>query len=100
MSDTIKPEEIDADAKIDVTFTELGLDPKILKALDDLGYVTPTPIQAKGIPAALQQRDVLGIAQTGTGKTGAFTLPTMHKLAKGRARARMPRCIIVCPTKA
>ena len=99
MSDTIKPEEIDADAKIDVTFTELGLDPKILKALDDLGYVTPTPIQAKGIPAALQQRDVLGIAQTGTGKTGAFTLPTMHKLAKGRARARMPRCIIVCPTR-
>ena len=99
MSDTSKPEEIDADAKIDVTFTELGLDPKILKALGDLGYVTPTPIQAKAIPAALQQRDVLGIAQTGTGKTGAFTLPTMHKLAKGRARARMPRCIIVCPTR-
>ena len=99
MSDTIKPEEIDADAKIDVTFRELGLDSKILKALDDLGYVTPTPIQAKAIPAALQQRDVLGIAQTGTGKTGAFTLPTMHKLAKGRARARMPRCIIVCPTR-
>ena len=99
MNDTITPEEIDADAKIDVTFTELGLDPKILKALGDLGYVTPTPIQAKAIPAALQQRDVLGIAQTGTGKTGAFTLPTMHKLAKGRARARMPRCIIVCPTR-
>lgn len=99
LSETIKPEEIDADAKIDVTFKELGLDPKIIKALDDLGYVTPTPIQAKAIPAALQQRDVLGIAQTGTGKTGAFTLPTMHKLAKGRARARMPRCIIVCPTR-
>ena len=99
MSDKIKPEEIDADAKIDMTFSELGLDPKILKALDDLGYVTPTPIQAKAIPAALQQRDVLGIAQTGTGKTGAFTLPTMHKLSKGRARARMPRCIIVCPTR-
>ena len=99
LSDTIKPEEIDADAKIDVTFKELGLDPKIIKALDDLGYVTPTPIQAKAIPAALQQRDVLGIAQTGTGKTGAFTLPTMHKLAKGRARARMPRCVIVCPTR-
>ena len=99
MSDISKPEEIDADAKIDVTFNELGLDSKILKALDDLGYVTPTPIQAKAIPAALQQRDVLGIAQTGTGKTGAFTLPTMHKLAKRRARARMPRCIIVCPTR-
>ncbi len=82
-----------------MTFKELGLDLKILKALDDLGYVNPTPIQAKAIPAALQQRDVLGIAQTGTGKTGAFTLPTMHKLAKGRARARMPRCVIVCPTR-
>ena len=99
MSEISKPEEIDADAKIDVTFKELGLHPKILKALDDLGYETPTPIQAKAIPAALQQRDVLGIAQTGTGKTGAFTLPTMHKLATGRARARMPRCIIVCPTR-
>jgi len=99
LSDISKPEKIDADAKVDVTFNELGLDSKILKALDDLGYVTPTPIQAKAIPAALKQRDVLGIAQTGTGKTGAFTLPTMHKLAKGRARARMPRCIIVCPTR-
>ena len=99
LSDISKPVEIDADAKIDVTFSELGLDPKILKALDDLGYVTPTPIQAEAIPAALKQRDVLGIAQTGTGKTGAFTLPTMHKLASGRARARMPRCVIVCPTR-
>jgi len=99
LSDTSKPEKIDADAKIDITFKELGLDPKIIRALDDLGYETPTPIQAKSIPAALMQRDVLGIAQTGTGKTGAFTLPTMHKLAKGRARARMPRCVIVCPTR-
>jgi len=99
LSDTTKPEKIDADADVDVTFSELGLDSKILKALDDLGYVKPTPIQSKAIPAALMQRDVLGIAQTGTGKTGAFTLPTMHKLAKGRARARMPRCVIVCPTR-
>lgn len=99
MTDKNTPEEIDADAEVNVTFTDLGLDPKILKALGDLGYVKPTPIQAKAIPAALQQRDVLGIAQTGTGKTGAFTLPTMHKLAKGRARARMPRCVIVCPTR-
>ena len=99
LTDKDIPEEIDADAKIEVTFEELGLDPKILKALGDLGYVNPTPIQAKAIPAALQQRDVLGIAQTGTGKTGAFTLPTMHKLAKGRARARMPRCLIICPTR-
>jgi len=99
LSDISIPEKIDADAKIDITFKELGLDPKIIRALDDLGYETPTPIQAKSIPAALMQRDVLGIAQTGTGKTGAFTLPTMHKLAKGRARARMPRCVIVCPTR-
>jgi len=99
LSSDIQTEEIAADATVDVKFNELGLDPKILKALDDMGYEKPTPIQAKAIPAALQQRDVLGIAQTGTGKTGAFTLPTMHKLASGRARARMPRCLIVCPTR-
>jgi len=99
LSSEIQTEEIAADAPVDVKFNELGLDPKILKALDDMGYEKPTPIQAKAIPAAIQQRDVLGIAQTGTGKTGAFTLPTMHKLASGRARARMPRCLIVCPTR-
>jgi len=99
LSSDIQTEEIAADATVDVKFNELSLDPKILKALDDMGYEKPTPIQAKAIPAALQQRDVLGIAQTGTGKTGAFTLPTMHKLASGRARARMPRCLIVCPTR-
>jgi len=92
-------EEIPADAPVDVTFSDLGLDPKIIKALDDIGYIKPTPIQAQAIPYALQQKDVLGIAQTGTGKTGAFTLPTMHKLTKGRARARMPRCLIICPTR-
>ena len=91
--------EISADDVIDVTFKDLGLDPKILKALDDLGYEKPTPIQAQAIPSAMEQKDVLGIAQTGTGKTGAFTLPTMHKLTKGRARARMPRCLIICPTR-
>jgi len=91
--------EIPADAPVEVSFAELGLAPKILKALDDMGYETPTPIQAQAIPYALQQRDVLGIAQTGTGKTGAFTLPVMHKLSKGRARARMPRCLIICPTR-
>jgi len=93
------PTEISPDEPVDTTFSELGLDAKILKALDEIGYETPTPIQAQAIPAAMQNRDVLGIAQTGTGKTGAFTLPTMHKLAKGRARARMPRCLIVCPTR-
>ena len=94
-----KIEEIPADEAVKVTFKELGLDTKIIKALDDMGYEKPTPIQAAAIIPALQQRDVLGIAQTGTGKTGAFTLPTMHKLTKGRARARMPRCVIVCPTR-
>ncbi|MGB0908254.1 MAG: DEAD/DEAH box helicase [Maricaulaceae bacterium] len=91
--------EIPADDPVDVTFAELGLDPKIIKALDDMGYEKPTPIQARAIPYALTGQDVLGIAQTGTGKTGAFTLPTVHKLATGRARARMPRCLIVCPTR-
>lgn len=99
MKSEIETEEIPADEAVQVTFKELGLDPKIIKALDDMGYVKPTPIQARAIPSALEQRDVLGIAQTGTGKTGAFTLPTMHKLTKGRARARMPRCLIVCPTR-
>lgn len=93
------PTEISPDEPVNTTFSELGLDAKILKALGEIGYETPTPIQAQAIPAAMQNRDVLGIAQTGTGKTGAFTLPTMHKLAKGRARARMPRCLIVCPTR-
>ncbi len=82
-----------------VTFKELGLMPEILRALDDVGYTHPTPIQAGTIEAALQRKDVLGIAQTGTGKTGAFTLPIIQSLAKGRARARMPRCLIVCPTR-
>ena len=99
MTSDTDTEEIAADAPVDVTFRDLGLAPNILKALDDLGYEKPTPIQARAIPSALEQRDVLGIAQTGTGKTGAFTLPTMHKLSNGRARARMPRCLIVCPTR-
>lgn len=85
--------------KGDVSFSDLGLAPKILGALADIGYEHPTPIQAKAIPAALKGRDVLGIAQTGTGKTGAFTLPILHRMASGRARARMPRCLIVCPTR-
>ena len=84
---------------VEITFADLGLAPQIQRALDDMGYVKPTPIQAQAIPAAMQGRDVLGVAQTGTGKTGAFTLPTVHKLSKGRARARMPRCLIVCPTR-
>ncbi|MGG7566390.1 DEAD/DEAH box helicase [Rhodovulum sp. DZ06] len=80
-------------------FSELDLDPKVLAALDEAGYETPTPIQEKAIPTALMGRDVLGIAQTGTGKTAAFTLPMITILAQGRARARMPRSLILCPTR-
>ncbi len=81
------------------SFNGLGLDPKVLQAVADTGYTTPTPIQAEAIPHALQGRDVLGIAQTGTGKTASFTLPMITMLAKGRARARMPRSLVLCPTR-
>lgn len=81
------------------SFSELGLDPKVLQAVTDTGYETPTPIQAEAIPHALQGRDVLGIAQTGTGKTASFTLPMITMLSKGRARARMPRSLVLCPTR-
>jgi len=80
-------------------FTELNLNPKVLKAVQDAGYETPTPIQAGAIPPALEGRDVLGIAQTGTGKTASFTLPMITMLARGRARARMPRSLVLCPTR-
>ncbi|WP_420567043.1 DEAD/DEAH box helicase [Thalassovita sp.] len=80
-------------------FSDLKLDPKVLKAIDDAGYEKPTPIQAGAIPPALEGRDVLGIAQTGTGKTASFTLPMITLLAKGRARARMPRSLVLCPTR-
>ena len=81
------------------SFNDLGLDPKVLKAVAETGYETPTPIQAEAIPHAMQGRDVLGIAQTGTGKTASFTLPMITMLAKGRARARMPRSLVLCPTR-
>ena len=80
-------------------FSELGLDPKVLKAVIETGYTTPTPIQAEAIPHALQARDVLGIAQTGTGKTASFVLPMITILGQGRARARMPRSLVLCPTR-
>jgi ATP-dependent RNA helicase RhlE len=81
------------------TFADLELNPKILKAITEAGYETPTPIQSGAIPAALKGKDVLGIAQTGTGKTASFTLPMIHMLARGRARARMPRSLVLCPTR-
>ena len=81
------------------TFSDLNLNPKILQAIKEAGYTIPTPIQAGAIPAALEGRDVLGIAQTGTGKTASFTLPMVHSLSCGRARARMPRSLVLCPTR-
>ena len=83
----------------DKTFSELGLSEKVLAAVTAAGYETPTPIQAAAIPIALTGRDVLGIAQTGTGKTAGFVLPMLTRLEKGRARARMPRSLILAPTR-
>lgn len=80
-------------------FSDLNLNPKVLKAVEEAGYETPTPIQAGAIPHALEGRDVLGIAQTGTGKTASFTLPMITLLHRGRARARMPRSLVLCPTR-
>ncbi|MEI4260455.1 DEAD/DEAH box helicase [Roseovarius sp. D0-M9] len=80
-------------------FSDLNLNPKVLKAVEEAGYTSPTPIQAGAIPPALAGRDVLGIAQTGTGKTASFTLPLLSLLARGRARARMPRSLVLCPTR-
>ncbi|MBX9684272.1 MAG: DEAD/DEAH box helicase [Hyphomicrobium sp.] len=80
-------------------FAELGLSPKVLAAVEASGYTIATPIQSAAIPIAIAGRDVLGIAQTGTGKTAAFTLPMITRLETGRARARMPRSLILAPTR-
>jgi len=80
-------------------FSKLGLSDKVLAAVKAAGYTTPTPIQEQAIPHVLARRDVLGIAQTGTGKTAAFTLPMLTMLENGRARARMPRTLILEPTR-
>ena len=80
-------------------FSDLGLSEKVLNAVETAGYTEPTPIQAEAIPYVLARRDVLGIAQTGTGKTAAFTLPMLTLLENGRARARMPRTLILEPTR-
>jgi len=86
-------------ASPEVRFEDLGLGPTVLKAVADSGYVTPTPIQARGIPKVLAGKDIIGIAQTGTGKTASFTLPMIEILARGRAKARMPRSLILEPTR-
>ena len=82
-----------------MSFSQLGLSDKVLAAVTATGYKTPTPIQEQAIPHVLARRDVLGIAQTGTGKTAAFVLPMLTMLEKGRARARMPRTLILEPTR-
>jgi superfamily II DNA/RNA helicase len=82
-----------------MSFSHLGLSDKVLAAVAATGYTTPTPIQEQAIPHVLAHRDVLGIAQTGTGKTAAFVLPMLTLLEKGRARARMPRTLILEPTR-
>ena len=82
-----------------MSFDDLGLSPEVLKAIADAGYSVPTPIQEQAVPYVLMGRDVLGCAQTGTGKTASFTLPMIDILASGRARARMPRSLIIEPTR-
>ena len=82
-----------------MSFDDLGLGPDLLRAVAESGYTTPTPIQQQAIPQLLIGRDVVGVAQTGTGKTAGFTLPMIEILANGRARARMPRSLILEPTR-
>ena len=82
-----------------MTFADLGLSPALLKAVEDAGYNEPTPIQAEAIPAVLMMKDLIGIAQTGTGKTASFVLPMIDVLASGRRRALMPRSLILEPTR-
>jgi superfamily II DNA/RNA helicase len=80
-------------------FSDLGLSDPVLRAVEESGYTEPTPIQEQAIPYVLMGRDVLGCAQTGTGKTAGFTLPMIEILAAGRAKARMPRSLILEPTR-
>lgn len=82
-----------------MNFSDLGLSASVMAAVEAAGYTTPTPIQAEAIPHAVAGRDVIGIAQTGTGKTAAFVLPMLTLLESGRARARMPRTLILEPTR-
>ena len=82
-----------------MTFADLGLSDELLRAIGDSGYTEPTPIQAQAIPSVLMMKDIVGIAQTGTGKTAAFVLPMIDILGHGRSRARMPRSLILEPTR-
>ncbi|WP_298020615.1 DEAD/DEAH box helicase [uncultured Parasphingopyxis sp.] len=82
-----------------MTFADLGLSEELLRAVNDAGYTEPTPIQAEAIPPVLMMKDLVGIAQTGTGKTASFVLPMIDILSAGRRRARMPRSLILAPTR-
>src|ERR1700719_3656175 len=82
-----------------MNFSELDLSPEVLQAVSDAGYTNPTPIQEQAIPHVKRGRDVLGCAQTGTGKTASFVLPMIDMLAAGRSRVRMPRSLILEPTR-
>ena len=100
MTETTDPQtSSDTPSAPQPTFADLKLDKKVLKAIDETGYTSPTPIQAGAITPALEGKDVLGIAQTGTGKTASFVLPMVTLLGRGRARARMPRSLVLCPTR-
>jgi len=99
MTSQTDPTAEDSARPAPLDFSELGLGPEILRAVAESGYTTPTPIQAQAIPVVLMGRDVLGCAQTGTGKTASFTLPMIEILAAGRAKARMPRSLILAPTR-
>lgn len=103
---TASPQEKETEVSVEsypsekpLTFRDLGLSENILTAIEELGYKEPTPIQTGTIPHILAGKDVLGVAQTGTGKTASFILPLLEKLSKTRARARMPRCLILEPTR-
>ena len=98
-SETEAETETEAEEPVEDGFAQLGLSEPILRALHDKGYLRPTPIQAQAIPAVLMGQDVLGCAQTGTGKTASFTLPMIDILSGSRARARMPRSLILEPTR-
>ena len=89
----------DPDITIDMNFADLGLSDELLQAVEAAGYSEPTPIQAQAIPQVLMMKDVIAIAQTGTGKTASFVLPMIDVLASGRRRARMPRSLILEPTR-
>src|SRR5262245_57858862 len=99
LNDTIEVEEVDQTAESDTptaTFEQIGLSARVLEAVRDAGYAAPTPIQAMAIPLILKGRDVMGLAQTGTGKTAAFTLPIIERLLGG---PRRPRVLILTPTR-